>query len=130
MINENEVDANVLEDIKRLSIDLVEISIAVSANRKVPMETYGSIDFFSSFGSRFQVSGATGLPLDLVMETMSPVRRKMVNYGYANVLKDIAYEIVVTRSVKDGMDPDSAIAQANQLTDINKVITTISKGTK
>jgi len=112
----------------KITYTLSEINITTSVARKVPLEQYGSVDFFSSMSSRVSLNGTEGKTIEEVIEDSAPIRRKLVNNSFSNCLRDVALEVLITRAIRDGLTPEQAVEHANKITTFSNVLDVIAQG--
>ena len=127
-MSDNIQEKIIVEDDESLVFNLVEIGVTTSVTRKVPLEQFGSTDFFSSASHRIAIENPHGLTLSEVLDKTSSIRRNIVNRSFANCMRDVALEVLVTRAIRDGLSPKEAVEYANSIGTFEKVIEVVAQG--
>jgi len=133
----NEVDLTnekpeVVEEttVDRVSLKVIQVNSTVSVTRKIPLEQYGSVDFFSSQGCSIAIEHPEGMPIkELYVNFIDPVRDQAVRLNMRKAMEDVSYQILVIRAIRDGMSAGEATTMAReQITKLPKTLNTLAKG--
>jgi hypothetical protein len=109
---------------EEVTVKLIQVNSTVSVARKIPLETYGSIDFFSSQGSILAVNHPEDMPIKKVFdEYVVPARDQLVRLNMRKAMEDVSYQILVVRAIRDGLSPSEATTMARE--QIEKLTTTL-----
>jgi hypothetical protein len=131
-VNSTNEEPEIIEEttVDRVSLKVIQINSTVSVTRKIPLEQYGSVDFFSSQGCSIAIEHPEDMPIkELYLNYVDPVRDQAVRLNMRKAMEDVSYQILVIRAIRDGMSAGEATTMAReQITKLPLTLKTLAKG--
>lgn len=115
---------------EEVKVRVIQTNTTVSVSRKLPLETYGSADFFSSAGATFDVSYPEEMSVSEVFDKyIAPIREELSRKNMREVMKDVVYQILIIRAIREGTSPADATRQAKEmLKSLGNTLETLANG--
>jgi hypothetical protein len=128
-MNESSPATDIFVEAKKIDFNIIEFNVTTSCARKIPLEQYGSVDFFASNSARVSVTSDKEISVEEALEAFDDTRKTIVAKSFKDSMKDVSFRILVTRAVREGMSATEAIKNAQAtLGSLEGVVETIAEG--